>query len=471
MTRISSAGPACVEYHAMRGTYGRVSYFIAKAPLRDVAENLALLPQESLAFTERINRIINVERIDNELVPYLRTDELRFFNSLVCVLMPDPIYEGHFWEFEEYVADNGERLGGLGKLRVAKNVGRVVLDGQHRYEALRKYWQYLNAHPLLPAETIEVPLTFVVIDDMGRAGSHAEDVRGKTIKSARNLFAVLNRTARPVDAATLLLIDDTDITNTMARRLLEDGCIKEEVVKWAGGQNLQPDDPYFTSLHVLRDIVRYYLRDVRGKWDKHYGTNKQRAAALERFYDASPMHGVPTRNAVSSIVKATRPLDDWEVVLHDAGVSLVKQPAETPLTKDQRELLEKARSENLAFTVAGQRALWQAIIDGFEACSPRDEAALSKITGKANALLGLGLFGRGHANGPFVDLLYDRRGRMIWTDEAVDCARKVLAIALGAKFDRRVVLQEYKSFTDSESDHLQEFWRHATEKGLWQQES
>lgn len=132
--KIKNASPETIEYHALRGSFGRVSYFVTKASLRDVAENLDLAPQQDLSFGERIQRVINEDRVRREILPYLKANELRFFNALVCILLPDAGNNQPFWDFQEYRDDNDQLLGGLGKLRVAKKVGRVVLDGQHRFE-------------------------------------------------------------------------------------------------------------------------------------------------------------------------------------------------------------------------------------------------------------------------------------------------------------------------------------------------
>jgi hypothetical protein len=78
--------------------------------------------------------------VERELLPYLESNELRFFNSLVCILLPDKERSSGFWDFEEYVDADGNAIGGIGCLRVAKDVGRVVLDGQHRFAALKMYW-------------------------------------------------------------------------------------------------------------------------------------------------------------------------------------------------------------------------------------------------------------------------------------------------------------------------------------------
>src|ERR1039458_3436786 len=258
---IKSATTPFIEYQALSGTYGKVSYFTTKTSLRDAAENLVLAPQGSLSFGERIQRTLNQERIQNEILPYLENNELRFFNSLVCILLPDAETSEGYWDFEEYKGGDGQKIGGLGVLRIAKNVARIILDGQHRYEALRLLWKNRKDDLRGIFPEIDVSLTFVVVDDLGRLKKPQKELRKKTIEAVRNLFAVLNKTARSVDKATLLLIDDTQVTNVMTRSLIEKDLIKEQAIKWAGGENLQQADPFFTTLGVIKDAVKWYLKD------------------------------------------------------------------------------------------------------------------------------------------------------------------------------------------------------------------
>ncbi len=256
--KISNATPAFIEYHSLRGSFGKISYFSTKTSLRDAAENLALLPQEGLTFKERIQRLVDLKRVESELLPYLRRDEFRFFNSLVCILLPDPCQKIGYWQFEQYTDDSGQPIGGLGKLRISKDISRVVLDGQHRFAALKMLWeQEKDALALNP--DMEIPLVFVVADSLGQTGSNSPDYREETINVVRHLFTVINRTAKKVDKNTLLLIDDYDLYNVLARRVIEDGILDERTVKWTGGENLAENDPYFITLHTVRDVVKYFL--------------------------------------------------------------------------------------------------------------------------------------------------------------------------------------------------------------------
>ena len=454
-----SASQPMISYHALRGSYGKVTYFMAKTSLRDVAENLELAPQETLNFSERIQRVVNMKRVEEELLPYIKMNELRFFNSLVCILLPERKETSGFWSFEEYTDDQGNTLGGLGSLRISKDIARVVLDGQHRFEALRLYWNSVKDSSDDAEKSIDIPLVFVVVDRLGEIGTKRPDLRNKTIEATRNLFAVLNKTARPVDKNTLLLIDDSDICNMMTRKLLEDDVLDDLHVKWAGGLNLNPSDPYFTVLQVIRDIVAYYLRDSSDEIESDYGTQEERVKALQTYYESTPRTEVPLKEAVSEVMFGGQPFKKWKALLKTQKISLSPQPKPTMVLPQQGKCLQKCRNEELVYTVAGQKAFFRAIIDAFYGGQRRSEKQLRQTIALSNKLIEHELFNRKpvEAN-PFLSVLFDNRGRMSWAESAVDCARKILSVAMGSDINKESVLEEYEAFSGRKPEIVKSYW-------------
>jgi DGQHR domain-containing protein len=459
-TTIANATPSFIEYHALKGSYGKVSYFVTKTTLRDVAENLKLAPAKTLTFMERIQREINVKRVETEILPYLRQNDLRFFNALVCVLLPDDDNSHGFWDFEDYTDNEKRPLGGLGKLKITKQVQRVVLDGQHRFFALKKLWDQVGLEPDTPDAKIEVALIFVVAGDLGRLGSKGTKLRTKTISVARNLFAVLNKTARSVDKTTLLLIDDTDIANVMTRRLIEEELLDDRLVKWIKGSNLQPADPYFTAIQVLKDAIEHYLRDQRDLIEQDYGGEQERVDALKTLYLQTPKTRVPTRDAIPELIKRSAPYLEWNAILKKAKIHIMCQPEETTLGKSEKKPLSRARNEELAFTVAGQKAYYRAVIDCFRAQAKHDVDSLRLAIHRSNAVFHKGLLRRDpRKDNPFVGVLVDTKGRMFFSESAIDCGRQILGIAIGSKSNKDAVLNEYKVLTNMDTARVEEFWR------------
>ncbi|HKP01941.1 MAG TPA: DNA sulfur modification protein DndB [Chthoniobacterales bacterium] len=459
--KLRNLTPTFIEYHALRGSYGRVIYFVTKTSLRDTAENLTLAPQDALTFSERIQRVVNTKRVEREIVPYLEHNDLRFFNALVCILLPDSNSMQGFWDFEEYKDDQGIPIGGLGKLKIVKEVGRIVLDGQHRFVALQQYWK-AKRDATGPDTDVDIAIVFVIVDELGRIGKKTPDVRTKTIGAVRNLFAVLNKTARSVDKTTLLLIDDTNIFNVMTRSLIEQKLVDELVIKWTGGDNLQPRDPYFSTINVLKDALIYYLSDFSDELSMECGTDTDRDELIKKYYEKTPGFEVSAAKGVSYLFEQTGPVKNWRKHLRLAHVTLMPQPESMHLDRTQAKTLEAARTAQLCFTVAGQKVMFRAMIEAFRHQPRRDQAALEKVGKKVSGLIDRGFFSRKPEDAnPFFGLMFDAKGRMSWAEGPVDLARRILAIAAGSPADRKSVCSDYEAHTSRPSSIVTEYWKRA----------
>lgn len=465
--KLSNITPAFIEYHALKGTFGRVSYFATKTSLRDAAENLALLPQEGLSFRERIQRLIDTERVESELLPYLRRDEYRFFNSIVCILLPDPSQKIGYWEFNEYTDDSGNLTGGIGKLRISKDISRVVLDGQHRFAALKMLWEQerdiLALHP-----EMEVPLVFIIADDLGRTGTTDINYREDTINVVRHLFTVINRTAKKVDKNTLLLIDDYDLFNVLARRVIEEELLTENSVKWTGGENLGDHDPYFITLHTVRDVVKYFLEPhIAGKASSGMERNQIERLST-RLFDQAMYGKFSAKELISDIFSKSLILKLWNESIEKFEIKIPQQPDVPSMSAEQKKKLAHLRKSELGFTVAGQKAFYFAIITAFLHGSSHSRDALNACISRANAVVGAKLFSRTRKNtNPFFGVLLDDKARMLWSNNQVDLARRMLAFAIGAKINREAVTAEFIKVTDRDANDLDTFWkecRHVQEK-------
>jgi hypothetical protein len=337
-----------------------------------------------------------------------------------------------------------------------------VLDGQHRFKALKGYWEKHKDDSDQSHLSIEVPLVFVVVDQLGNRGRKDTGLRTKTITAVRNLFAVLNKTARPVDKTTLLLIDDSDVANVLTRKLIEDGLLDEIYVKWTSGESLQPRDPYFTTLHVVKDAIRFSLRDYATELELDYGSTAERERAVKKFYDETPASELPLRTLIPKIITGVSPYSQWLQILKKHSIEIAVQPEITDITGKQGKQLEEARTRSLSFTVAGQKALYRAIIEVFHSQKRRNDEALDVVLKRANLLLKKGFFDRELTpQWPFEGVLYDSKGRMTWAEGPVDCARQVFAVALGSPAARDPIIERFCGMTDKSATVLKKFWANA----------
>lgn len=459
--KLSSIPPEVVTYHVLHGRFDRVHYFAASIDLQDAAENLMLFPQESLGFQERIQRVLNEGRVENELLPYLKTDPLRFFSSIVCVIVPRNDSQMGYWDFEPYQSESGNPLN-IGQLKVRKDVFRVVLDGQHRFRALQLFWTEQKQQLLKRAQKIDVPLLFITIDGIGKVGDAAQTPKTKTIECVRRIFSVINKTAKNVDKNTLLLIDDSDLTNVIARRLIEADIVREEFVKWAGSDSLRDDDPFFTTIQNVRDIVRTLLGEFSQAIRHVEDTVEQQKALLRDYFEQPKIGPAPLSQVIKTIFDTFEPLERWKELMSKAGVGPIQQPQKVTLTKRQIAMIAKARKTDLAYTVAGQKALLRSIASTYIASPLRSTEALVDIVEKHNAITRAGLFVRkatkGSSTNPFAGVLFDHEGNMLWADSCVELARQILSQAAVGKLDKASILERYRVSTGFDPHSLECFW-------------
>jgi len=432
--------------------------------LRDAAENLQLLPQENLNFRERIQRVVNEERVRNGILPYLKADPLRFFNSLVCILLPDPNQVDGYWGFQPYQGPDDTQTLNIGRLSISKKVARVVLDGQHRYRALQLYWEEEKGS-LVPRDKMDVPVAYLVIDDIGEFASKSKDSRDRTIEAVRRLFTVLNKSAKLVDKTTLLLIDDSDVTNLISRKLLEDEIIQENLVKWCLGDSLKPDDAHFTTLHTIRDFVRALLQNHKEDWDSD-DSMPTSEHLLPRFYDG-PVFG---RTSLVDIVRITfsewDAYTNWNKSIKDLKIKFLRQPTPAIISPAAQKKLTSARKKDLQLTVAGQKVVFRALATAYLADKSRGPDVFRKLIKIINRLSESGHLNRIHSRSRpnvFHSVLFDEGNRMIWANSSVEIARKILSVALGAPLDRESIRKEFSVISYQDSLVLDQFWKQADE--------
>jgi len=210
---------------------------------------------EQLTFDELLQRDLDDSRVAHDLIPYLlgeRGNFARFFPPILAVLVPrdttkagiskyypEPTDEDanrfdRLFSFEPVKID--DRVSPLARLRYnSQRTAFVIVDGQHRAMAVLALHRQLNdswgqssyasyyAHIEPAAEEIkdiELPVCIVYFPEM-HEGSAALKERGIDLGVVcRELFLVVNRTAKRVSHSRELLLDDEDFAARMMRRSL-----------------------------------------------------------------------------------------------------------------------------------------------------------------------------------------------------------------------------------------------------------
>lgn len=374
---LDDQSPETIEYKAISGTFGKVRYFITTLDQSDAVENIRFADeiQGSWSFSERVQRKLDAKRANTEIFSYLAQGGIRFFNSIVVVLLPNSNDQREFWDFST-VSSQGKIVEKWVNLKLYKNVARIVIDGQHRLLSLRRYW---NAHtgkePLTTKEinenfscleTFDIPVVYLVFGNLGRVG-HAdlsETVRDQIIKATRNIFTVINKTAKSIDKQTQLLLDDTKISALIPRKLLEEGVLEDRFVKWSStARSLNQSEPYLTTLDLVSQCTIEILKDYpKQALKKSFNSPTERNIALETYYESHPkLPKIGTKALLKWFFTELQPFKDWVSQISYVGINIPIQPEQPRLSASQKASIKQLRDSSILYTLLGQKILFFAI--------------------------------------------------------------------------------------------------------------
>ena len=256
---------------AIKGHMGSTKYY--QAVLR--ADELAATVHAAMDFpefdsfmaSERMQRKMNEERVETQIVPYLTNSADRFFGSIIVLA-----YQPDEFTFEPLKELGMTRLPGaysgientIGALTISG--GKLfALDGQHRLHALRTVVnEKVTPHLGLP---ITGPYKDAVKDDM----LSVIFVEFTTVEKARRIFNKVNRYAKPTTKSTNILTSEDDGYAIIARCVagLDDpGKFDSDIpapipqtfydgsdVLKIEGSSLKPADDHLTTLELVYKTI------------------------------------------------------------------------------------------------------------------------------------------------------------------------------------------------------------------------
>jgi hypothetical protein len=208
---------------------------------------------EKLSFDELLQRDLDDSRVAHNLIPYLLGDQgmvARFFPPILAVITPrstnktgiDDYYPaegaagsfGSLFEFDQVMCDG--KKSPLGRLAYnPQKCAFIIADGQHRamavlalHRQLTKDWKgsayasYYSHIEISPEDVrhLELPVCLVYFPELTESNTELAK-RGITLpKVCRELFVVVNRSAKEVSRSRELLLDDNDLAARLMRRTL-----------------------------------------------------------------------------------------------------------------------------------------------------------------------------------------------------------------------------------------------------------
>jgi DGQHR domain-containing protein len=371
--KLKSTAVPTYDIYAIKGEFNGVVYFMATLSLDQCVQQLHIENvNEVKSFKERMQRTLDEDRAFEIYEKYLKRDRLRFFNSLVAVMVPPKGETLGYYEFAPFEDEKGRKLP-LGLLKVQTDIQRIVVDGQHRWRALKHASDYVRTEDYdekLKLKELEIPVVFLAFSDV--AGNDFSktylNIYEKVNERARTVFVDLNKNAKRADKKSLFVLDDSDFSAVVARHLIEGNDSLERYTRWHGnGAALSDSDHCYTTIELLSYFVEDLLGEEREEQisvEYELSDEVERNRAIGDWFNSSrpELFGLAPRQFVSNFFTNLSYFSSWpsgvETIL---GKRPEMQPQKTELTAAQKRQLKDRRNESMLGTVVGQKTAFAAI--------------------------------------------------------------------------------------------------------------
>ncbi|MDF3113103.1 hypothetical protein CFB52_000025 [Burkholderia sp. AU18528] len=404
--KIDSIPQPTTDIYAMKGEFSGVTYFMTTLSLSECREQLHVEnTNEVKTFRERIQRTLDKDRAQEICEKYLKKHQLRFFNSLVAVLVPAKGKNKGYYEFKPFSSDSQPLPFGI--LKIATSIQRVVVDGQHRLTALKyaeDYSRQLDYDETLRIRELNIPVVFLVFPETGGEGFNNiyEDIDKKIGDNARRIFVDLNKNAKKADKKTLYILDDSDFSAVAARQLIESNTDFELFTRWHGnGTTLSDSDHCFTTIEILDFMVQNLLGELEEIASSRYDltADEEREEALQKYFFKpanNSLEGLSVSQFLDAFFFEIGFFDEWKAKIREIlGSDPTLQPAPQTSTLAQRRSIKELRQGSLLATVIGQKVAFKAILEAFPHFPGKTGSeSLHSVLSRFNKLLESGLYDR-----------------------------------------------------------------------------
>jgi DGQHR domain-containing protein len=434
--KLKSTAVPTYDIYAIKGEFNGVTYFMATLSLAQCVEQLHIENvNEVKSFKERMQRTLDEDRAFEIYDKYLKRDRLRFFNSLVAVMVPPKGEVFGYYEFTPFEDDKGRKLP-LGLLKVQTDIQRIVVDGQHRWRALKHASEYVRTeeyNEILKLKELEIPIVLLAFKDVeGNDFTKSySNIYEKVTERARTVFVDLNKNAKRADKKSLFVLDDSDFSAVVARHLIENDDKLERFTRWHGNGSALPDsDHCFTTIELLSHFVEVLIgEDVEEQISVDYelSDDTERERAINEWFlsSSSKLFGLAPAEIVSYFFHKLEYFADWpasiELIL---GSPPAMQPQKTEMTAAQKRQIKERRNKSLLGTVVGQKTAFAAICEALPHMGSDDaHVNLAIATSRINILANSSFYSK--TTGLWEELLTRPGGKMKLT--AQDSAKRLLS--------------------------------------------
>jgi|ETNmetMinimDraft_2_1059921.scaffolds.fasta_scaffold12954_2 DNA sulfur modification protein DndB len=327
---------------AIEGIMGNTKYFqcMMKADelVRAVRPAREIDGWASMSIGEKMQRRLNLNRIKNQIVPYLVRHADRFFGSLIVLVYKGKVHFEKLSDFTQQVPrayqSQGQKMGFL----TIDGGTLIALDGQHRLVALRDVCIDQSAEGPFADKVPYDDISVIFID-------HESNIK------TRNIFNTVNKYAKPTSAGDNIITSEEDGCAILARRLIEpeDGVLKEVVVNWENN-TLTEGSTKFTTIRILYETIRLLLK---GSKKEEYEFDPQLRPSDDTLEDAYKY--------VSNV---------WKLILQEVKPYKFISEDRSDFNDKIKEARKPESPHSLLFKPAAQQAFVQGIL---AACTPQSE--------------------------------------------------------------------------------------------------
>ncbi|MEW2284781.1 DNA sulfur modification protein DndB [Streptomyces sp. NPDC047841] len=202
---------------AIRAKMGSTPYYVTTMKVSDLVQIARPASEQeewaTTGLTERLQRELNDTRVRTEIAPYLANSPDRFFGAIILLLDSDE--EPEFEPLSEvakslpkaYRSTMGKDSFGFLTIDSGE---RIILDGQHRFAALREVFITRNVEGEYVKDVGDDEVTVIIVPRI-------------STQHTRKIFNKVNRYAKNTSRGDNILTSEDDGFAILTRRLADDG--------------------------------------------------------------------------------------------------------------------------------------------------------------------------------------------------------------------------------------------------------
>ncbi|TDD89093.1 DGQHR domain-containing protein [Actinomadura darangshiensis] len=275
---------------AIKGKMGSIEFYNTKLRASDLAAIARAASKgddwANLSIEERLQRKLNEKRVRDELVPYLANSPDRFFGSIIILVYEPATFA--YEDFGKWLKDDtpAAYMGVIGQMGVLTIDGGdlIVLDGQHRWAALRLVVNRkddkdkdINGDFVSAVRDDELSVIFVPF------------INNET---TRRIFNKINKSAKPTGRSDNIITSEDDGYAILTRKLLAAGeplgvtdTVKGElIVNWKSN-TLGDRSAQLTTVSAVYETVKAICKEYSFHFEERDRIIRPGVEELDKAYE------------------------------------------------------------------------------------------------------------------------------------------------------------------------------------------